>query len=167
MNKTRPSGILIIPDSEALIIQEVAEIEERGRLNILPRWAKKAGWLPVTGAKASEALMIFIEPGLLSIRSWEPDGPRIFETYKQVAQEEEPDLEALRLIQDRYGKLSIPKDRRPYLGDAALQHLGLPTTRTARSNIYVVVSLGRIDLLSPNYRNTKNIGGHSLLDDLP
>jgi hypothetical protein len=77
------------------------------------------------------------------------------------------DLEVLRFIQDRYGKLSIPKERRPHLGDAALQHLGLPTTRDVASNVYVAIYPDRIDLLSPYYRNAKNVAGHSALDDLP
>jgi len=112
--------------------------------------------------------MIFVEPGLLSLRSWKPDGPRIAARYIELAQlGADTDLDALRLIQDRYGKLSIPKERRPHLGDAALQHLGLPTTRDATSNVYVAIYPKRIDLLSPNYRNAKHVAGHPALDDLP
>ena len=112
--------------------------------------------------------MVFVEPGLLSLRSWEPDGPRIATRYIELAQlGADADLDVLRLIQDRYGKLSIPRDRRPHLGDAALQHLGLPTTRDMTSNVYVAVYPSKIDLLSPIYRNDKHMTGHSSLDDLP
>ena len=168
MAETRPSGLPIIPDAEALITQEVAEIDERGRLHLVPRWSIRAAWLPTPLRTAEDALMIFVEPGYLSLRSWEPDGPRIVARYNELARlGAEAPREVLRLIQDRYGKLVVPVDRRPHLGDAALQHLGLPTKRGVKSSIYVVISSGQIDLLAPSYRNAKNIEGHTLLEDLP
>jgi len=113
--------------------------------------------------------MILVEPGLLSVTSWEPDGPRIVERYRDLAKfGEELDYEGMRLIQDRYQKLLIPKrERRPHLGDAALQHLGLPVARGTKSIVYVAVLRERIDVLGPAYRNTKNLAGHPSLDDLP
>jgi hypothetical protein len=36
-----------------------------------------------------------------------------------------------------------------------------------KSNVYVVVLLGRIELWAPTYREAKLLEGHPLLDDLP
>ena len=168
MAESRPSGVPIVPDAKALVIEEIAEIDGRGRIHLLPRWAKRVGWIPVPAAGDVDALMILVEPGLLSLTSWNPDGPRIEKRHDELAAlGTGADLEALRSIQDRYQKLPIPNDRRPHLGDAALQHLGLSTKRGAKSNVYVVITPGRIDLLSPGYRNAKSIEGHPSLDDLP
>jgi len=169
MAETRPSGTPVVPDETSPVLQEVAEINKRGQLHILSRWAKRIAWLPVSAESALEALMVFADPGLVWIRNWEPDGPRIVARYQELMQPEgNIDVEALRQIQDRYGRLLIPKkERRPYLGDAALQHLGLPTARDAKSNVYVLIFSEGIDILSPTYRNAKNIAWHPALDGLP
>jgi hypothetical protein len=168
MPEFRPSGNPVIPDAEALVTQELAEIDERGRLHLLPRWARRTNWLPLPPAGNLDALVVLAEPGRLSFLSWEPDGPRIVQRYRDLSMTEDgADFEALRMLQDRYRKLSISTDRRPSLGDAALQHLGLPTTRGLRSNVYVVVMPSRIDVLGPTYRNMRNEGGHPALDGLP
>jgi hypothetical protein len=111
--------------------------------------------------------MIFIEPGLISIRAWEPSGPRIQQRYVEIAATTDADAhEALRLIQDRYQRLVIPPSDRVSLGDAALAHLGLPVERGTKSLIYVCVSSDRLELLSPAYRNSKLTEGHPLIEDL-
>src|SRR5882724_4361165 len=108
MAETRPSGTPVIPDVEALVTQELAEVDGRGRLHLLPRWAKRTNWLSLPATDEFEALMILVEPGRLSLKSWEPDGPRIQKRYRDLSiAEGGPDLEALRLIQDRYRKLPI------------------------------------------------------------
>lgn len=168
MADTRPSGVPVIPDDEALVTQELVEIDKRGRLHLLPRWAKHISWLPLPATNDLDALMILMEPGRLCLTSWLPDGPRILERYRSIALEADPGLEVLRSIQDRYQILHIPKkERRAHLGDAALQHLGLPTTRGASSNAYVVLFPDRIDLLGPALRDAKNLARPPQLDDLP
>lgn len=113
-------------------------------------------------------MMVFVEPGLVSLWDWKVEGPRIAQRYEEIAKEtDEAALERLRVIQDRYRRLPINKERRPYLGDAALAHLGLPIARGNRSIVYVAVFPNRIDLLAPAYRNAKLITGASSIDDLP
>ena len=140
-------------------------IGPRGRFHLLPRWAKRLDWLPVPAKAPDDALIVFEEPGKLSIRNWNPDGPEIISRFHQLAQD--GDLELLRLIQDRYARLSIPRERRVYLGSQALQHLSLPLDRKLKSSVYVVVSANRIDLISPNLRNELLVTGNPELDDLP
>lgn len=154
MAETRPSGMPIVDGDAAIVLQETAEVDERGRLHLLPRWVKRVDWLPLQPKNDVVALMVFVEPNRISIRDWKVDGPEIERRYKEIANEIDADShEALRLIQDRYGRLFISKERRPYLGDAALAHLGLPISRGARSTVYVAIFPDRIDILSPTYRN--------------
>lgn len=168
MADTRPSGLPIVPDAEALITQELSEIDSRGRLHMLPRWTRRMSWLSAPTAEAVLALMILDEPGRLSIVGWEPFGPKIVDRYRELAAVDVGrDNEALRVLLDRYHRLSVPSDRRPSLGDAALQHLGLPTTRGVSSNVYVVVSDDQVTVLAPAYRNSRNEQGHGVLEGLP
>jgi hypothetical protein len=81
----RPSGLPIIEDASAAVTVSVTHIEMRGRLNILPRWRKKVQWLLSAEGTDVLALMVFAEPGLISIRAWEPDGPRIQERFAEIA----------------------------------------------------------------------------------
>ncbi len=149
-------------------MQEVTELDRRARLHILPRWASRVDWLPVPAKNDVDALIVFVEPGLVSLRAWKVDGPRIEQRYREIAKETDASaLEALRLIEDRYRRLTIPKERRPYLGDAVLAHLGLPIARGNKSTVYAAVFQDRIDLLAPAYRNAMLVAGHASIDDLP
>ena len=163
---TRPSGSSVVADS--IVTQEVAEIDGRGRLHLLPRWTKRIKWWATSPKDDFCVLMVLVEPGVISLRDWASDGTRVIARYEELAAQPSADvLEALRLLQDRYIRLSIDKEQRPHLGDAALAHLGLPITRGASSTVYVAVFSNRLDILSARYRNSKLIVGSSLLDDLP
>jgi hypothetical protein len=163
---TRPSGSPVVTDP--IVAQEVAEIDGRGRLHLLPRWTKRIKWWATTPKDDFSVLMVLVEPGLISLRDWASDGTRVIARYEELAAQPSADvLEALRLLQDRYIRLSIDKEQRAHLGDAAFAHLGLPITRGAASTVYVAVFSNRLDILSAGYRNSKLITGSSLLDDLP
>jgi hypothetical protein len=164
----RPSGLPVVEDASAAVTVSVAHVEMRGRLNILPRWRKRVVWLMSTDKSEVLALMVFVEPGLISIRAWEPDGPRIQQRFAELSASSDAEApEALRLIQDRYQRLVIPAKDRPSLGDAALAHLGLRVERGRKSVIYVCVSPDKIELMSPAYRESKLTEGHPLIEDLP
>ena len=168
MAERRPSGLPVVTGVSAPVEQEVAEIDGRGRLHLLPRWAKRVEWLPLPAADDVMALMVFLEPRRLSLLRWDVDGPRILARYEEIAKNpDDADLEVLRLIQDRYNRLLIRRDRRPYLGDTALQHLGLPISRGSKSIVHVAIFPNRIDVLAPAYRDTKLVAGDPRLDDLP
>lgn len=168
MAETKPSGLPIVASKSAPVLQEIAEIDGRGRLHLLRRWANHTDWLPSLIDDELQVLMVFVEPGRLSMRSWEPEGPKIVTRFEEIAKTPDEDgLEALRLIQDRYGRVLVPKDRRPYLGDLALQHLMIPTGRGQKSNVYVAVFPKCIDVFGPAYRTEKLILGHPQLEGLP
>ena len=167
MAETRPSGFPLVSDDRAPILQELARLDGRGRIHVLPRWSSRLTWLPAPAVTEVIALLEMPEPGILSLKPWEPNGTSVMAKWAVLhGSEDETPLEVFRLMQDRYQRLAIPVDRRPYLGDLALQHLGLPTERGATSNVYVAVGGDRIDVFSPSYRNTKLLEGHILLDDL-
>jgi hypothetical protein len=164
----RPSGLAIIEDASAAVTVGVAHVEARGRFNILPRWRRRVAWLKSLGDTDVESLMIFAEPGFISIRAWEPDGPRIQQRFAELSISPDADAhQALRLIQDRYQRLMIPARDRPSLGAGAIAHLGLRVERGQKSVVYVCVYSDRIDVMSPAYRDSKLIEGHELIEDLP
>jgi hypothetical protein len=166
--RTRPSGFLLVPRAEALVTQEVAEIDERGRVRLSPRWTEQIPWLKTVPKSGIRVLMVFAEPGRLSLRSWESYGPQIVELYRELAERADPeDLEPLRLIQDRYAEATIRDDSRIHLGDPALAHLGYSIARGTKAIVYVAVFSDKIDLISREYRNAKLTAGHPLLDHLP
>lgn len=163
----RPSGLPIVDDASSSVILAVAQIEMRGRLNILPRWRQKVEWMRSEAGDVL-ALMVLSEPGLISITNWKSDGPRIQHRFAELAQSSDLEAsQALLLIQGRYQRLLIPAKDRPSLGDAALAHLGLPIDRGAKSVIYVGVFPNKIELMSSMYRNAKLLEGHPLIEDLP
>lgn len=163
----RPSGIPLVSDKDSRVCVGVAHVEGRGRLNILPRWRSKVSWLRSAG-EFVEALMIFSEPGLISLRDWGLHSSSILERIGELSSSSDEDsLEALRLIHDRYQKLVIPSKDRPTLGDEAVAHLGIDLDRGTKSLIYVCILPDRINLMSIEHRNAKLIRGHPLIDDLP
>jgi hypothetical protein len=168
MAETRPSGYPVFGDPSASVAEEVTEIDGRGRIRFLPRWTNRIPWWKSTSSEGFDVLMVFVEPGLISFRDWISDGEQVAARFAQIAAEDDDDaLEALRLIQDRYQKLPIDKERRAHLGDPALAHLGLPIQRGSRSTVYVAVYPSRLDIFSVAYRNEKLVIGSPLLDDLP
>src|ERR1700693_5424443 len=161
----RPSGLSIIDDPAVAVIVAVAHIEMRGRLNILPRWRERIPWLKAAGDSDVQALMIFAEPGLISLIDWKTEGPRIQQRFSELsASADAAAHQALRLIQSRYQRLIIPARDRPSLGDGALAHLGLRVERGQKSVVYVCAYFDRIELMSPAYRDSKLIEGHPLIE---
>lgn len=166
MSKTKPSSNPILNPKDARLLLEIVEIDERGRLQILSRWGEITAWLKSLEGPTSDALVVLATPGRLSIRSWLPEGPRVLERYQELlSQESDPEL--LRRILDRYQKIVIRSDRRPYLGDIALTHLGLPIRRQETTALYAAIFTDRIDLLSVAYRNQELLIGDAQLNDLP
>jgi hypothetical protein len=168
MALTRPSSYPVVSGAPALVSQEVAEIDERGRLRFHPRWTNRVSWWKTNQDEAFAVLMVLQEPGRIALRAWTNDGDQIAARYAELAaSDDEEALEALRLIQDRYQKLPIDKEYRAHLGDPALTHLGLTIERGRKSTVYVVVYPDQLNILSVSYRNEKLVSGSRWLDDLP
>lgn len=113
-------------------------------------------------------LMVLVEPGLLSLRDLKTHGSRIEARCAELLEiGDDAALEAIRLMQDRYKKLSLDNQHRVHIGDAGLAHLGFSLVRGNRSTVYVATFPDRIDVFSPDYRNRRLISGSHHLDDLP
>jgi hypothetical protein len=161
---TKPSGRAVIEGADAVVAQEVAHVEKKGVLNLLPRWISRLKWLSETH-EAVDALLVFVEPGRISIRD-PAEAKRIRNQYAELAANpSSDDLELLRLIQDRYGILHIPKSKRASLGDPALLHLSIQ--RGLKTALYVAIYPTSIELMSVAYRNRHLPEFHSELSDLP
>jgi FMN phosphatase YigB (HAD superfamily) len=168
MARTRPSGLSIVDDESAIVSEEIAHIDTRGRINFLPRWRERIPWLAKQNTGDTQALMVFAEPGLISIREWALDGPRIQKRYEELANSPDEDAtEALRLIQSRYRRLIILRNERTSLGEAALAHLGLFVRLDFKSFVYASTFPSSLELLSPDLRNARLLAGSAHIDDLP
>jgi hypothetical protein len=165
MSETKPSSFPVLDALEALASQEIIEVDARGRFQLLTRWGKTVEWLGTAKGRL-EVLAVLEAPGHLSLRNWSPDGQRIIERYREE-QSGGADPETLRRILDRYQKIPVRADRRPYLGDLALAHLGIPLRRTEATAVYAAIFPDRIDLLSQSYRNLQMTISRAELDDLP
>jgi hypothetical protein len=130
---TRPSGILIVDSEQAPVFQEVTQVDPRGRINLLPRWIKRLGWLSVEPVE-TQALMVFEQPGRISLRNWETDGKNVAQRYLELmSHDDDASREALRLIQDRYQKLIIPAKKSCSLGAASVSSSGTSSDTSRRT----------------------------------
>jgi hypothetical protein len=166
MANTRPSGMTIgSPDSP--VIQEVVEIDGRGRFRAQQRWTAKLAWWP-QGDEQTLVLMVLREPGLIELRDWKTDGVRVTAALEELRnQDDDEALENLRLLADKYRLLHFDSGSVAHLGDAALAHFGFPIARGLKHNLYVAVFPRHLALLSPAYRDNKLLEGSRFLDDLP
>jgi hypothetical protein len=166
MARTRPSGLPIVEPDSLVIAEEVAKIDGRGRLRLLPRWTARIAWW--SDDDPFEVLMVFDEPGRITLRDWKTDGLRVVTRYEELKQRDDQDaLEALRLLADRYQRLRFDREKCAHVGDAALAHFKFPIERGAERIVYVAIFPELLVLLSPAYRDAKLTLGSPLLDDLP
>ncbi|WP_315751871.1 MULTISPECIES: hypothetical protein [unclassified Bradyrhizobium] len=168
MAETIPSGRPLVPLPGAAVFQELAHIDPHRRLNLLPRWTARFDWLKPNKGNPAELLMVLREPGFVRLLPWTPCGEQVRIRYEELAADEGSDdnLEAMRLLQDSYGRLQVDTEHRPYLGDAALAHLGISLERGVRSPVYVVVYPNSLGLLSVEAREFR-LKHAALLDGLP
>jgi hypothetical protein len=169
MADTRPSGHPLLPNERGPVFQEVSEVDTYRRINLLQRWTSRFHWLENIKTKSVDVLMVLAAPGMLKLMPWEPEGPRLLKLHETISQDVASDetLEVVRLIRDKYERLTVDHEHRPYLGDPALAHLGLPLERGVRSIVYVAIYPDYIAILSQDYRNQKLLLSNPLLDSFP
>jgi hypothetical protein len=165
MADTKPSGKAVVEGDKAIVVQEVAHVDKKGVLNLLPRWTSRLTWLS-DPQDSVDALLVFLQPGRISIRDPKSAVQHIRDRYAELSSSpSSDDLELLRLIQDRYGLLHVPKSKRVSLGDPALLHLGI--SRGLRAPLYVAIYPDSIELISVENRAKDLLDFHSELSDLP
>lgn len=168
MADTIPSGRPLAPLTEARVFQEIAHIDAHRRINLLPRWTARFDWMRPTASKGAELLMVMREPGFVRLLPWIPQGVRVADRFAEVSvlESSSENLEEMRLLQDSFGRLVLDVEHRPYLGDAALAHLGVPLGRGERSPVYVVIYPESVGIMSIAERQ-RRAGTARTLDDLP
>jgi hypothetical protein len=162
----RPPGLRLDPDFPGPIIQVIEDIDDRGRLDFPPRVAEYVDWL---SKRATQCLMVLREPGRLELLCWDTTGIQVIERRKHIVEAARSDnslWEALRSLEDRYHRLSLPADRRKIsLGANALLHLGAP--EKVSSPVYLIGFPDRVGVLSPLRRNQLIQETPTILSDLP
>lgn len=168
MNAGKIPGKPLDPNNIGPIRMDMAEIDSRGRIIIPRHIGENIEWF-VSGDSQVEALIVLNEPGMLTFYNWDAEGQKILDKRLDLIKEVDADpnaLEALRLLEDRYKRISIPKDLRPTLGLMIIQHLGL--SRGTGNVVYVTsIHQGRLIVMSPEFRNKKLLRSSDLLYDLP
>lgn len=152
------------PSTPTPIRQQVAEVDPRGRLHIPSAFAKSVDWL----APGSEILAVLDEPGRLTLLSWKDEGAPILARQHELLEMADTDEEAndlLLLIEDRYQRIIIPRDRRPTLYDHILLHLGILNDLPVHVYLECVSDILRI--LSSAYRNRRLAASVRILGELP
>lgn len=150
------------PSLESPVEQGVADIDRRGRIRIPSRMARLLGWLPHSGAPV-DALAVFDEPGHMALFSWAERSPPVLIKRKELihdAQESTEALESLRLLEDRYKRISIPQDLRPTLSIEALMHLELPVATV--TYVYVIRIFDVLEIFSPTFRKQRSTNSDAL-----
>jgi hypothetical protein len=154
------------PEFLGPIIQVIEDIDDRGRLDFPPRVAAYVEWL---SKQVTQCLMVLREPGRLELLCWDTAGIQVIERRRQIAEAAKSDSsiwEALRNLEDRYHRLSLPADRRKIsLGANALLHLGVP--EKVISPVYLIGFPDRVGVLSPSRRNQLIQEIPAILSDLP
>lgn len=169
MPKVESSISALDPDHPAPLAQQVVEIDQRGRLRIPASFVEATSWLSAKGA-LGEALMVLDEPGRIVLLPWETEGARVVKRRLELIELAEHDdgaAEDLRLLEDRYKRLQIPKkDLRLTLTDEIMAHLGIMPTK-AKAIAYVLRTRDRIEIWSAKYRDDRLPSHESALHNLP
>lgn len=160
-------GSELDPDSRGVVAQDVSDIDSRGRVRIPTRLVSAVSWCR-NPTSASVALAVYDEPGRIMLLSWEEESAPVLARRRELiekAKDSHTALDGLRVLEDRYKRLIVPKDFRPTLGAEALMHLDLPIG--AESRVYILRVLETLEILSPRYRNKQRNANPDILAGLP
>lgn len=166
MSARKRIGFGLDPDLPGPVEQAVADIDRRGRLRIPSRLAAGMDWLGAAAASV-DALAVLDEPGRIILLSWKERSAELLAKRRALIEEapEVDALQALRLLENRYKRINIPKELRPTLGPETLIHLDLPIG--VESHVYVTRVLDALEVMSPAYRNEHFLTTSEVLAGLP
>jgi hypothetical protein len=85
MALTRPSSYPVVTGASAVVSEEIAEIDDRGRLRFHPRWTNRVPWWKTNQDEGFAVLMVLQEPGLIALLDWTNDGQRVAARYTELA----------------------------------------------------------------------------------
>jgi hypothetical protein len=160
------SGLPLDSESPGPFALEMVEFgEDRLRLTVPANVASAVGWLV---GEATEALMVFDEVGRIDVHAWEAVGGLVIARRRELLDDARAGykaaLDGLLVLEDRYHRVRIGKDRRLTVGMQGVFHLGLEGIKDAP--IYVAGIVDRITIMSREYRDQRLRKARSALSDL-
>jgi DNA-binding transcriptional regulator/RsmH inhibitor MraZ len=159
----RPPGWLLDADIPAPVLQEVEQVDNRGRVLVPARLAGGASWLKPGG----EGLMVLVTPGRIILRPWDEAAETILPLRKQLVGHPDPDeqaLETMRVLDDRYRRFRIEADGRLRLLPFAIAHLEHEKPLLFLTLIRLP---SRLEIWSMRQRDEALLQVHDTLDSLP
>ena len=149
-----------LPAGAAAANHEIAEIDDRSRIVLPARLLEGLDWF--SDAEVVDSLAILTEPGVIQLASWVRYADAIQARRDELALAQRND--DLRLLEDRYRPLPIPK-RRPTLGESFMTHLGLIFGQATK--VYVWRVADRVEILTINARDRRLLDAPKRFPDLP
>lgn len=163
----RPSGLPLDSEQPSLVQVASADVDDRGRMTLPAPLARAAAWLHAA-KEGQDVLLVLSAPGVIELRPWEPDGEKVIARKRQLEGKLEKDpsvVDALRILHQRYRRLSIAKGYRTTLPSDLRVHLGV--LGPANHSIYVVRTMALLEILTKEVYDKRLAEDHSDLSDLP
>lgn len=156
-------GLRLDPStSDQPVVQEPVQVGDRGRLGIPVEVSKGLSWLSVASAETF-ALGVLDDPGRIVLHAWEPGGEAVVaERTRMIGA---GDYQGLRMLEDRYRRISIAKDGRLTLTLSHQLHLGSPLEEGAY--VFVVRVGDVVEILSLSYRDKQIARAADAFPNLP
>jgi hypothetical protein len=165
------SGLTLDPTGPRPILQDVVDVDHRGRVRLPTRITSSVSWLS-TVHNPAQTLMVLDKPGRIALLAWEPSGPDVLARRSELVEDAESGdgsaIDDLLDLEGRYHRRVIPKDYRLSLGSEGLLHLGLgDLPEGAPSRAHIAGAFDRIFIMSTAYRAERIRAAAALFPDLP
>lgn len=163
----RPSGEALDPEMSGPFVQDLVEVDPRGRVLLSPRIVAEIDWLDNLARGEILGLAILDRPLTVRLLSFEQHGSAVVARRRQLISmiDSDPAAEAaLIMLEDRYHRIRIPQDRRITLSNLLVAHLEI---KTGDANVYVERLRSEVWLLSPKGRTQRLTSVNQYLRDLP
>jgi len=160
------SGLPLDPAGSSPVAQEVVELDERGRITLPTTVMSAIGWL---AKQETVVLIIYDELGRIVLLPWESYGETVLTRRRELIEDagggDAAALDDLLLLEDRYHRGRVARDRRLSLGLQGLLHLGLDGA--VKPRVYIAGAVDRIVIMSKEYRDQRLRKGSVAVSDLP
>ena len=166
MGKGRPPELTLDPLRPGPVVQAVATVDTRGRVQFPRKLLSRVPWL--RSDASTEALAVLSHPGVVRLYSWAKAAPALLEKRDRLIQQANSDssaVEMLRVLEDRYKRFQMPLGGRPTLTPEMVAHLGL--TAQNGEHLYLWKIGDVLELNSVTYRNLDRQRDWNEFEDLP
>lgn len=149
--------------SVSALVQEVVEIDDRGRILVPQRV-----WGPVTWLSGEtwpkDALLVLGRPGIAQILDWQAHAAVLSERRAALSSDaSEEALETLSALEERYHRIAAAESRRFTLSLLVQTHLEV----APGDRLYVEANSTMLQFVSIHFRNTRLAARARAIADLP